>query len=52
MDAKPAPAPTGTDAFAAHARLQKLLQLKSKMEQLHADLEYLRLMIRLGTRQP
>jgi hypothetical protein len=51
MDSKPAPAPATADSFAAHARLQKLLHLKAKMEQLHADLEYLRLMIRLGTRQ-
>jgi hypothetical protein len=52
MDSKPAPVPTTTDPFAAQARLQKLLELKSRMEQLHADLEYMRLMLRLGARQP
>lgn len=51
MDSKPTPGHPA-DTFDAQVRLQKLLHLKAKMEQLHAELEYVGLMLRLGARQP
>ncbi len=47
MDANNSPdqAQQGLDAY---VRMQKLLELKAQMEQLHAKLEYVRLMLKLG----
>jgi hypothetical protein len=36
----------------AEARLQAWLELKARLQQLHAELEYVRLLIRLGNRAP
>lgn len=44
---KPTPEPRPADHEAARAQLETLLALKESMQQLHAQLEYLRLMIRL-----
>lgn len=44
---QPNPTPREPDLDAARAQLETLLALKESMQQLHAQLEYLRLMIRL-----
>ncbi|MBU6257976.1 MAG: hypothetical protein KGL18_15985 [Burkholderiales bacterium] len=41
--------PTGVDAY---QRMHKLLELKAQLEQLHAHLEYVRLMLRIRAAQP
>ncbi len=44
MDIEPTP---GQVPHGADPRMMKLLELKAQMEQVHARLEYLRLMLRL-----
>ncbi len=46
MDAQN-PTPQEPDFDAAKAQLETLLALKASMQQLHAQLEYLRLMLKL-----
>jgi hypothetical protein len=47
QDPSSAPLP---NAEAAGAALQALLELKAQMERLHAELEYVRLMLKVGVR--
>lgn len=49
MESKNTPA-TAADTAAASAQLQALLELKAQMERLHAELEYVRLMLKVGVR--
>jgi hypothetical protein len=42
--------PTPPNAEAASDALQALLDLKAQMERLHAELEYVRLMLKVGAR--
>ena len=43
------PDQSGVDAY---QRMHKLLELKAQLEQLHANLEYVRLMLRIRATQP
>jgi hypothetical protein len=50
MEPQPTPSPAAGPS-AASAQLQALLELKAQMERLHAELEYVRLMLRVGVRR-
>ncbi|MDP3084715.1 MAG: hypothetical protein Q8N44_13645 [Rubrivivax sp.] len=41
-----------TDDYADYLRMHKLLELKEQMAQLHANLETLRLLLKLGVGRP
>lgn len=47
MDQAPAPTPAAPSQL---DRMHHLLQIKAQMEEIHAQLEYLRLMLRLAAR--
>jgi hypothetical protein len=51
MDAAPTPRQPSPNSSDDTARVKAWIELRHELEQLHARLEYLRLMLKLGVRQ-